>query len=102
MKYLSDKSNRCWHLLKRKDWQDDEFIVVGRTEGEGKQQGMLGAFVCKTKQGRQFHVGSGITDAERQHYYNMDIEQFPRFIKVKYLVLSSDGIPLNPTILAIL
>ena len=28
-KYLSDKHNRTWHLLKRKDWRDDEFLCMG-------------------------------------------------------------------------
>lgn len=108
-KFLSDKNNRVWHLLKRKDWQDDEFICVGVQEGEGKYTGMLGALVChvpdkaKTQfdlAGYTFNVGSGLTDADRAHYWaNPPIG---RLIKVKYLCLSSDGIPLNPTILAIL
>ena len=102
--FLSDKSNRVWHLLKRKDWQDDEFMCVSVVEGEGKYTGSLGALECLVpKDGynsRRFHVGSGLTDADRDHYWaNPPIG---RLIKVKYLCLSSDGIPLNPTILAIL
>lgn len=99
-RFLSDKDNRCWHLLKRKDWQDDEFEWEFLDEGDGKLKGTLGSFCCKTKSGRAFSVGSGLTDAERSHYWaNPPIG---RLVKVKYLVLSSDGIPLNPTILAIL
>lgn len=98
--FLSDKSNRVWHLLKRKDWQDDEFVCDGYAEGEGKYAGTLGALICKTKSGERFHVGSGLTDSDRDHYWqNVPIG---RLIKVKYLVLSNAGIPLNPTILAIL
>lgn len=99
-KFLSDKDNRCWHLLKRKDWQDDEFAWSVQVEGEGKLKGMLGAFGCVTASGKTFNVGSGLTDAERQHYWQNPPNG--KKIKVKYLVLSSDGIPLNPTILAIL
>ena len=99
-RFLSDKSNRVWHLLKRKDWQDDEFVCDGYAEGEGKYAGTLGALICKTKSGERFHVGSGLTDSDRDHYWqNVPIG---RLIKVKYLVLSNAGIPLNPTILAIL
>lgn len=99
-RFLSDKSNRVWHLLKRKDWQDDEFMCDGYAEGEGKYAGTLGALICKTKSGERFHVGSGLTDSDRDHYWqNVPIG---RLIKVKYLVLSNAGIPLNPTILAIL
>ena len=98
--FLSDKDNRAWHLLKRKDWQDDEFFCVGVAEGEGKYAGMLGAVVCNSASGATFHVGSGLTDSERGHYWTNP--PIGKQIKVKYLCLSSDGIPLNPTILAIL
>lgn len=107
-RHWSDKHNRCWHLLKRKDWQDDEFECTGIIKGEGKYQETLGAFICRnTKQALEtgcrlieFSVGSGLTDSERDHYWaNPPIG---RLVKVKYLVLSNDGIPLNPTILAIL
>lgn len=100
--FLSDKDNRCWHLLKRKDWQDDEFECVAIQEGTGKLNGTLGALVCETDPFTPalFSVGSGLTDSERAHYWaNPPIG---RLVKVKYLVLSNDGIPLNPTILAIL
>lgn len=104
-RFLSDKNNRCWHLLKRKNWQDDEFECVSVQEGEGKLHGTLGALTCKTGRlvdghAQRFSVGSGLTDAERDHYWaNPPIG---KLIKVKYLVLSNDGIPLNPTIEAIL
>lgn len=106
-KFLSDKDNRCWHLLKRKDWQDDEFWCSGVVEGEGKLQGMLGALRCIPNKlpmfGKisfpTFNVGSGLTDAERKHYW--EHPPINQKIKIKYLVLSSDGIPLNPTILCI-
>lgn len=105
--FLSDKSNRVWHLLKRKDWQDDEFVCVGVQEGEGKYTGTLGAIICEPRVRRKlyesqktFNVGSGLTDADRDHYWANP--PLGRLIKVKYLCLSSDGIPLNPTILAVL
>lgn len=108
--HLSDKDNRCWHLLKRKDWQDDEFECLEIEQGEGKYANTLGSLICAT--GKQdtipgmgtrkqcFHVGSGLTDSERAHYWSNP--PIGRLIKVKYLCLSQDGIPLNPTILAIL
>jgi DNA ligase-1 len=99
-KYLSDKHNRTWHLLKRKEWQDGEFVCHGVTEGEGKYIGAVGALVCETPNGKRFGVGSGLTDHDREVYF----ENPPtgRLIKVKYLTYTSDGIPFNPTVLAIL
>lgn len=98
--FLSDKNNRCWHLLKRKSWCDDEFDIVDTIEGEGKLKGMLGAIVCQTPSNKRFSVGSGFTDADRQYFWALS--PIGRRVKVKYLCLSSDGIPLNPTLLAIL
>lgn len=107
--FLSDKNNRCWHLLKRKDWQDDEFKCVNVIEGEGKYKNMLGAVECVTSsyhghggQPPTFNVGSGFTDAEREKYWDHPELVIGKLVKVKYLVLSTDGIPLNPTLLAIL
>lgn len=94
--FWSDKNNRCWHLLKRKSWQDAEFLCTGILEGEGRLSGMVGALVCDNL----FTVGSGLSDPQR-----IDLWQNPpigRTLKVKYLVLSENGIPLNPTLLAIL
>lgn len=99
-RFLSDKDNRCWHLLKRKDWQDHEYECVGTVEGEGKLAGTLGALICNVPMvlamDRKFHVGSGLTDAQRDFYWRNP--PIGKLIKVKYLCLSSDGIPLNPTI----
>ena len=113
-RFLSDKDNRCWHLLKRKDWQDNEFECISADEGEGKLKGTLGALVCRPKpdigskpiadsieetkrcDARMFHVGSGLTDSQRHFYWRNP--PIGKLIKVKYLCLSSDGIPLNPTI----
>ncbi len=112
--FLSDKDNRVWHMLKRKDWQDDEFECVGLIEGEGKYEGTLGAITCRVRPEQRwkvlpghdksidFSVGSGFSDAERDAYWKDPSLVVGHLIKVKYLVLSSDGIPLNPTCLAVL
>ena len=101
-KFLSDKDNRVWHLLKRKDWQDHEYECIAVTQGEGKYKGTLGALQCVAKIGNKltgaavFNVGSGLTDAQRDFYWRNP--PIGKMIKVKYLCLSSDGIPLNPTV----
>lgn len=122
LKYLSDKDNRVWHMLKRKDWQDGEFICTGVEEGEGKRQGMVGRFNCgfyshsvaigsdevhvldgnKLLANKSFSVGSflGFTDADLTSL--LINPPIGKKLKIKYLTLSEDGIPLNPTLLAIL
>jgi ATP-dependent DNA ligase len=99
-RFLSDKNNRVWHMLKRKDWRDDEFTCVRVEEGEGKRSSMVGAFICETPGGHYFGVGSGLTESEAIYYY--ENPPIGRKIKVKYLCLTSDGIPFNPTVIAVL
>lgn len=99
-RFWSDQSNRCWHLLKRKDWQDDEFpfVSINETVGDKGESGFQ--LWATARNGAQFKFGSGLTDAEVQHY--LENPPVGRKIKGKYLVLSSEGIPLNATIEAIL
>lgn len=101
-KFLSDKNNRCWHLLKRKDWQDDEFLFesLNTTVGEKGERGFqMWLLAPRSKTGR-FKVSSGLSDSELDYY--LENPPIGRQVKVKYLVLSEDNIPLNATILAIL
>lgn len=109
LKFLSDKDNRVWHLLKRKSWLDEDFLCTRVFEGEGKYHGTLGALECTINGGkmtwdmdRTFSVGSGLTDAERAKYWDHPELVIGHQVKVKYLCLSEAGIPLNPTVLAIL
>jgi ATP-dependent DNA ligase len=99
-KFLSDKNNRVWHMLKRKDWQDAEFMCIRVDEGLGKRANMTGALICETTDGRYFGVGSGLTEAECIHYY--ENPPIGRRIKIKFLTYTSDGVPFNPTIIAVL
>jgi len=99
-KFLSDKNNRVWHMLKRKDWQDDEFECIGVVEGMGKRSERAGALICKLINGKTFGVGSGLTDAEAECY--LDNPPIGRKVKVKYLCLTSNGVPFNPTVEAVL
>lgn len=98
---LSDQDNRVWHLLKRKDFQDDEFLITGfnATTGPKGERGFQLHLI--TPSGKRFASGGGLTHSEVDHYLSND--PAGRMAKIKYLVLSSDGIPTgNPTILAIL
>lgn len=99
-RWLSDKNNRTWHLLKRKDFQDDEFTCVdfNLTEGAKGETGFQ--LTCQTREGKRFNVGSGLTDSERDHYAIMS--PVGRFVKVKFRCYTADGIPFNPTVITVL
>ena len=53
-KYEFDK--RSYGLLKLKMFKDEEFKIVGITEGRGRLARHVGAFICETKDGQKFRV----------------------------------------------
>lgn len=59
-------------LLKLKTHEDAEARVIAHLPGQGKYAGMLGALLVESpgsdgKPARRFKLGSGLSDAERQH-----------------------------------
>lgn len=54
-------------LLKVKPLQDTEAVVIEHLPGKGKYQGMLGALRVQMPGGKKFMIGTGFTDAARQH-----------------------------------
>jgi len=47
-------SKRSYDLQKVKEFDDAEFEITGIDEGRGKLAGHVGAFICKTKDGKTF------------------------------------------------
>lgn len=92
--YLTGRSDV---LLKLKPWEDAEARVVAHIPGKGKNAGRLGALAVETTDGRRFSVGSGFTDAQRQHppaigstityrfraLTNKGLPRFPSFLRVR-------------------
>jgi DNA ligase 1 len=54
-------------LLKLKAVQDAEATVVGHVAGKGKYAGLVGALEVKAASGQRFKLGTGLSDADRQH-----------------------------------
>lgn len=52
-------------LLKLKPQDDAEAVVIGHLPGKGRHTGRLGALRVRTPDGREFRLGSGFSDAER-------------------------------------
>jgi DNA ligase-1 len=53
-------------LLKVKPYDDAEATVIAHEPGKGKFAGKLGSLRVRTDDGREFSIGSGLTDAERE------------------------------------
>lgn len=90
------QDNRTFSLLKRKEWHDDWFPVMGVIEGRdtdkgGKYLGGLGALVLGLPDGRNFRVGSGFSDAQRKEWFPLG--PIGKQAHIKYRILSDEGIP---------
>lgn len=89
-----NQENRWKCLLKRKDWLDEIFRVVGTELGTGKYEGLVGALICELPNGGRFSVGTGISDTERETF----LDNPPSSVKVRFMIYSDGGIPIQPTV----
>ncbi len=88
------QSGKSGNVLKYKFWQDCEVEVIRAERGTptSSYNDVLGNLVCKFRD-TTVSVGSGFSHEERAEF----IHNPPSRIKIKYLSLSQDGIPLNPS-----
>ena len=54
-------------LLKVKNFEDDEAVVVGIVPGAGKFEGMMGSLKVKNSEGIVFTIGIGFSEAQRKN-----------------------------------
>ncbi|WP_305966337.1 DNA ligase [Marinobacter salsuginis] len=84
------RSGRSDDLLKVKQYQDAEAVVVRHLPGQGKFEGLMGSLLVELEDGRQFRIGSGFTDEDRASppdpgttitfkYYGLTATGLPRF-----------------------
>lgn len=67
-------NKRSSDLLKVKEFQDDEFQIIGIDEGRGKLAGHVGSFVCRTPSGQEFLAKmSGDTGKLKEYFENHDL-----------------------------
>ncbi|MDO5087321.1 MAG: DNA ligase [Comamonadaceae bacterium] len=58
---------RSGDLLKLKTHDDAEARVIAHLPGKGRHAGRLGALLVETPDGRRFRLGTGFSDAQRDH-----------------------------------
>ncbi len=61
------RPGRSEALLKLKPLNDAEAVVVGHEPGHGKHEGRLGALRVRGEDGAEFLIGTGFSDAVREH-----------------------------------
>ena len=83
-------------ILKLKPTRDTEAIVVAHHAGRGKYVGLLGALEVRTPEGRQFLIGSGLSDAQRR-----EPPPLGSVITYRYRDLTRTGLPRFATFLRV-
>jgi DNA ligase-1 len=95
------KNKRSKYLLKRKEFLDDEFEVLGVHEGVGNRSGMAGYMSFHTKEGKPFdsNIKGGVA------FYKQLWADRKKLIgqkaTVRYFKPTPDGIPRFPFVVAI-
>ncbi len=86
------EAGRSATLLKVKSFLDGEAVVVGHEPGKGRHKGRVGALLVRLPNGKEFSVGTGLSDAERGNPPAVGAT-----ITFRYQELSDAGIPRFPS-----
>ncbi len=90
------EAGRSPTLLKVKPYDDAEATVIAHEPGKGKYAGKLGALRVRTDDGREFSIGSGFTEAQRESPPPMGA-----VITYRFRGLTAKGLPRFPSFLRI-
>jgi len=90
------EAGRSPTLLKVKPYDDAEATVIAHEPGKGKFAGKLGAIRVQTDDGRQFSIGSGFTDAQRE-----SPPPVGTVITYRFRGLTAKGLPRFPSYLRV-
>lgn len=88
------EQKRSKGLLKRKEFQDEEYECVSIEEGVGNWAGMAKSVVCRLPDGRTF--GAGIKGSQQRAIELLSEEH--RVVTVQFFHLTPDGIPRFPVV----
>jgi DNA ligase-1 len=86
------EAGRSPTLLKVKPFDDAEATVIAHELGKGKFAGKLGALRVRTDDGREFSIGTGLTDADRE-----SPPPVGTVITYRFQGLTAKGLPRFPT-----
>ncbi|KAJ3026036.1 UNVERIFIED_CONTAM: hypothetical protein HDU68_006308 [Siphonaria sp. JEL0065] len=87
---------RSTSLLKVKSFYDAEAIVIGHEPGKGRNANVTGSLKCRMASGKEFKIGTGLSDKERQ-----DPPKIGDIVTYRFQELTNDGIPRFPSFVCV-
>ena len=87
--------NRSNDLLKMKEFEDDEFRIVGFYEADGAEKGCV-MWRCITPKGIEFGCRPEGTREDRQELFKHGSTYIGKMLTVRYQELTPDGVPRFP------
>jgi len=93
-------NKRSVGLIKFKSFLDNEFKIVGFTDGEGSETGCI-IWKCVTPEGKEFSVRPRGTREERQVLFNEGNNYIDGMLTVRFQELSQDNVPRFPVGVAV-
>ena len=95
------ENKRSSKLLKRKEFVDEEYEILGYDEGTGNREGTIKHFKFKNKDGREFNSNVKGTFEYMAELLERGDELVGKMATVKYFNLTPDGVPRFPYVIAI-
>jgi len=92
---LYQLAGRSKDLQKYKEFEDAEYNVIGFTDGEGLEKGLV-IWECETSSGKTFHVRPRGTHEDRAALFIEAEDYVGKKLTVRYQELTEDGIPRFP------
>jgi len=97
----SYENKRSSKLLKRKEFVDEEYTILGYEEGEGNRTGTIKHFKFKNKDGKDFKSNVKGSFEYLQDLLEKADDLVGKEATVKYFNLTPDGVPRFPYVIAI-
>jgi DNA ligase 1 len=95
------ENKRTPSLLKRKEFTDDEFVIMDAIEGKGNRSGTAGKLVFRLPSGKTFHADiMGSMDYRKKLLKNINKLKGKK-ATVKFFHYTVDGVPRHPNVKAI-
>ncbi len=86
---------RSHHLQKYKEFQEEEYPIIGYEEGDGRDKGCV-IWVCQTPDGKEFRVRPRGTMEQRREWYKNGKRCVGKPLTVIFQELSEQNVPRFP------